>query len=77
MGDREEAGNAPVATTGVVSTACQKGDLVNRGRPRRDESRGLNVIDPDGGPLWGSERVIRPMKPGNALRRDKPAGSRR
>jgi hypothetical protein len=57
-GDREEAEDAPVATTGVVSTACPKGDLVNRGRPRREEGHGLNAIDSDGDPLWGSERVI-------------------
>ena len=49
-----------------MSTACQKGDLVNRGRPKRDEGHGLNVIVPDGGPLWGSERVIGPRKPGKA-----------
>ena len=54
------------SNTGVVSTACQKGDRVNRGRPKREEGHGLNVIVPDGGSLWGSERVIRPMKPGNA-----------
>ena len=50
-GEREDAEDAPVSTTGVVSTACQKGELGNWGRPGRDEGRGFNVIDKDGGPL--------------------------
>lgn len=54
-GDWEEAEDAPVATTGVVSTACQKGDLGNWGRPTTDEGRGFNVIVKDGGQLGGGE----------------------
>ena len=54
----KNAEDAPVATTGVVSTACQKGDLGNWGRPTTDEGRGFNVIGSGDGLSWASERVI-------------------
>jgi len=47
---------APVRSAGVVGTARRKGDAGNVGDPLEAAYR----------PRWESERVIVPMKPGNA-----------
>src|SRR6516164_11716521 len=49
----------------VVGTARRKDDASNRGRPVVSEGSGLNVAERRR--LWReSDRVIRPLKPGNA-----------
>jgi hypothetical protein len=50
---------------GVMGTACWKGEPGNWGRPTVDEGSGLNVVA--GRRLRGvSDRVIVPLRPGNA-----------
>ncbi len=47
-------------STGVVSTACQKGNQRQWGRPGMvAESRTANAARKGGGPIWASERVRR------------------
>src|SRR5438045_6930312 len=41
---RERNRQAPVRSTGVVSTACKKGDLGNWGRSGSGEGRTCNII---------------------------------
>jgi len=55
----------PFWSIGVLGTACWKGESGNWGRPVLDEGSGLN------GAIGRrsareSDRVVRPMKPGNA-----------
>src|SRR6266436_5148073 len=55
----------PARSAGVVGTARRKGDAGNRGRPVLSEGSGLNVASRRR--HWReSDRVIRPLKPGNA-----------
>jgi hypothetical protein len=50
---------------GVMGTACWKGEPGNWGRPTVGEGSGLNVVA--GRQLQGvSDRVIVPLRPGNA-----------
>ena len=56
--------SAPVRSTGVLSTACREGGLGQWGGSGLAGGRGPNARK--GGPVWESERAIRPMRPGNA-----------
>ena len=55
----------PSRSAGVVGTARWKGDAGNRGRPVLGEGSGLNVADRRR-LRRESDRVVRPLKPGNA-----------
>jgi hypothetical protein len=58
---------APVRSTGVVSTACRKGNQRQWGRPGVVAgSRTANVAGKGGGPLGRRRGPEVPMKPGNA-----------
>ena len=56
---------APIRSAGVVDTARWKGGSGNRGRPVWHEGSGLNVAL-GGGVSGDSDRVIVPLRPGNA-----------
>ena len=55
----------PSRSTGVVGTACRKGEPGNGGGPSRAEVAPPNVVT-GGGPARASDRAIVPMRPGNA-----------
>jgi hypothetical protein len=52
-------------SAGIMGTARWKGDAGNRGRPIRHEGSDLNVVTGQRC-RWESDRVIRPLRPGNA-----------
>ena len=52
-------------SAGIMGMARWKGDAGNRGRPMRHGGSGLNVVA-GRRCRWESDRVVRPMKPGNA-----------
>ena len=65
MGRGSNRQTHPFRSTGVVGTACRKGDPGNRGRPVAGEGSGLNVVA--GRRLRReSDRVVVPLRPGNA-----------
>ena len=55
----------PFWSIGVLGTACWKGEPGNWGRPASGEGRGLNVAVRRRS-ARESDRVVGPMKPGNA-----------
>ena len=55
----------PLWSIGVMGTACWKGEPGNWGRPVLDEGSGLNEAIGRRS-AWESDRVIGPVKPGNA-----------
>ena len=57
----------PSRSAGIMGTARWKGDAGNRGRPIRHEGSDLNVVT-GWRCWWESDRVVLPMKPGNAGR---------
>ena len=64
--NREATEQAPVRSTGVVRTACWEGDLSNWGKPGAGEGvRAFNAALQELRPVWASDRLIVPWKPGN------------
>src|SRR5437588_7297314 len=57
---------APVRSTGVVSTACKEGDLSNWGRSGTGGDYDFNVVEKGWRPDRKTERVVVPMKPSNS-----------
>lgn len=61
----KQSTGAPIRFAGVVGTARRNGDAGNRGRPDVGEGSGLNVAIRRR-LRRESDRVIRPLMPGNA-----------
>ena len=64
--DREETDKHLFRSAGVVSMACQEGDLGNWGRPGTDGGSHLQRRLQGRRSVRETERVLVPRKPGNA-----------
>jgi hypothetical protein len=63
---REETDKHLFRSAGVVSTACREGDLSQWGIPGAGGGRAFQRGPKGQRSVWESERVIGPLRPGNA-----------